>query len=70
MIEFTGAITANIAVIVPALAGYQAVFRNNTTGAFTLTVKTLSGTGVAIASGKTALLGCDGTNVFRMTSDA
>lgn len=61
-IVLTGAITANISVIVPAVAA-KWVIRNSTTGAFTLTVKTAAGTGVAVTQGVATFLYCDGTNV-------
>ena len=62
MITLTGAITANINVIVPAA---QRLFfiQNSTTGAFTVTVKTLSGTGIAVAQGGRTIVACDATNV-------
>lgn len=60
--EYTGALTGNIAVIVPTAVGLYFV-TNNTTGAFTLTVKTAAGTGIAVEQSKRAVLYCDGTNV-------
>lgn len=68
ILEFTGAITANINVIVPTVASQWTVF-NNTTGAFTLTVKNAAGTGVAVKQGKRALLYDDGTNVVNAESN-
>lgn len=47
-------------LIVPSAGGYYLVF-NNTSGS--ITVKTASGTGIAVATGKRAWLWCDGTNV-------
>lgn len=44
------------------------VFINST--AQTLTLKTSGGTGIAVATAKTAILLCDGTNVVRVTADA
>lgn len=65
---FTGALTGNISVIVPATArGW--VVRNNTSGAFTLTVKTAAGTGIVVTQGRTRELHCDGTNVLASTTD-
>lgn len=61
-IELTGTITANINVIVPAAARLFYVY-NSTSGAFTVTIKTPSGTGVAVAQGGRAMLECDATNV-------
>lgn len=60
--EFTGALTGNISVIIPTSVRKHVVF-NNTTGAFTLTVKTVAGAGIAVPQGKKMALYCDGTNV-------
>jgi len=68
IIEFTGVLTANINVVVALLTKSYIVF-NNTTGAFTLTVKTAAGTGITVGQGKRAILYCDGTNVVRVTAD-
>jgi hypothetical protein len=62
IIILTGALTGNINVTVPAV-GRKWQFINNTTGAFTLKVKTPSGTGIFINQGALANLICDGTNV-------
>lgn len=62
ILELTGALTANINVIVPTVADQWVVY-NNTTGAFTLTVKTAAGTGIAVQQGKRAILYGDETNV-------
>lgn len=60
--QFTGALTGNINVIVPATVQLYFV-ENATSGAFTLTLKTASGTGIGIPQGTNAILYCDGTNV-------
>jgi hypothetical protein len=70
ILEFTGALTANISVIVPLGSGGLYIVYNNTSGAFTLTVKGATGTGVAVGQGKRAILYADGTNVVRVTADA
>lgn len=62
--EYTGIITANINVIVPTAVSRWWIY-NNTTGAFTLTVKTAAGTGIAVAQGTRTILHCDGSNVVR-----
>lgn len=62
IINFTGALTGNINVIVPT-AARRWLFTNNTTGNYTLTVKTAAGTGYALPQGVPATLYCDGTNV-------
>ena len=60
--QYTGVLTGNINVIVPNTVQLYYVF-NNTSGAFTLTVKTAAGTGIQVAQGTHAILYCDGTNV-------
>lgn len=66
--EFTGALTANINVVVPVNVR-QFFVRNATTGAYTLTVKTPNGTGIKVLQGTRMHLECDGTNVLEPTSD-
>lgn len=68
ILVFTGALTGNIAVIVPAVAKSWIV-SNQTTGAYSLTVKTAAGTGVAVATGKNHELWCDAANVLASTND-
>lgn len=63
ILEFTGALTANIAVIVPDSPTRSWVVKNGTSGAFTLTVKTAAGSGVVVTQGKTEAVYTDGTNV-------
>lgn len=53
---FTGALTGNISVIVPAEDKTWLV-QNSTTGAFSLTVKKSGGTGVAVTQGDKVRLG-------------
>lgn len=68
ILNFTGALTGNIAVIVPASSkGW--IVSNNTSGAYTLTLKTAAGTGVAITQGRNTLLWCDATNVVDSKTD-
>lgn len=66
---FTGALTANINVIVPSESRQWLVI-NNTTGAFTLTVKTALGVGVAVPQGLEYGLRCDGTDVIKVAGSA
>lgn len=61
-LTLTGALTANIEVIVDTTKWSWTVF-NNTTGAYTVTLKTASGSGVAVGQGKTSMVICDGTDV-------
>src|SRR5262245_24238381 len=60
--EYSGVLTGNINVIVPALPALYVVY-NGTTGSFSLTVKTAAGTGVAVTQTTRSILYCDGTNV-------
>ena len=71
VLKFTGALTGNINVIVPTQER-RWVIDNATSGAFTLTVKTSAGTGIAVTQGKKAWLYGDGTNVekFWLTDDS
>jgi hypothetical protein len=62
ILEFSGALTGNRAVIVPTATRTYLVY-NGCTGAFTLTVKTSGGTGVVVNQGDRVWLYCDGTNV-------
>lgn len=55
-------------VIVPVLTGAQWTIHNALSVA--ATVKTASGSGVAVGAGKCAVVYCDGTNVVRVTADA
>jgi hypothetical protein len=67
-LHFTGALTGNINVIVVTKERAWMIY-NNTSGAFTLTVKPSAGTGIPVGQGKHAQLACDGTNVIRETAD-
>lgn len=60
--QFSGLLTANMEIIVPTTV-QQYWVSNNTTGPYTLTVKTAAGTGVAIAQNARSILYCNGTNV-------
>lgn len=68
IIILTGAITANIQVIIPAV-GNRLIVANRTTGAFTVTVKTAAGTGIVVAQNTNETLFCDGTNVLSAQTD-
>ena len=68
IIELSGALTANINIVVSDNTKILAVY-NNTSGAFTLTVKTSAGTGISVGQGMRAMLYCDGVNVVRLASD-
>lgn len=69
ILEFVGALTGNINVIVPGSPTKKWVIKNNTTGAFTLTVKTATGTGVVCSQGYNALVWTDSANVYDALTD-
>jgi len=60
--KFTGALSGNMDVVVPPTV-QQYWVDNSTTNAYTLTIKTASGSGYAVAQGSRAILYCDGTDV-------
>lgn len=68
-IELTGTLTGNINVIMPALERTYD-FINNTTGAFSVTIKTSGGTGIAAPQGGAARVTCDGTNVEQILTSS
>jgi hypothetical protein len=63
VIIVNGAITGNINVTVPATSN-KFLFSNQTTGAFTVTITTPSGTGITVPSGTASSVYCDGTNIL------
>jgi hypothetical protein len=71
IIEFTGTITANIVVLIPASAARSWIVKNSTTGGnFTVTVKvTIPGNGVTVTRGKTAILSSNGVDVGYADTD-
>jgi hypothetical protein len=60
--KFTGVLTGNRIVVVPATV-QQYWVDNATTGAYTLTVKTSAGTGAVVNQGSRGIYYCDGTDV-------
>lgn len=66
VLALSGAIVANIAVIVPTTPSRSWFVVNNTTGGFTLTVRTAAGTGVAIPQGNGQAIYSDATGVLPM----
>lgn len=64
-ITLAGTLTGNIQIILPTWTRDWTVV-NNTSGAFTITVKTAAGTGVVLAAGQQKVTG-DGTNIIQAT---
>jgi len=67
IIVITGLLTANLNLIFPTIEGQWAVI-NNTTGTFTITAKTASGTGVQV-SGVQNVVG-DATNIYSLGANS
>lgn len=65
VINLTGTLTANVNVIVPATPVRVYLVRNQTSGAFTVTVKTAAGTGTAVQQGTSSLVYSDGMNIIQ-----
>ena len=63
--EYFGTLTSNCTVIVPSTVQLYSL-QNNTTGSFTLTFRTTSGSGstVTLAQSQTIIVICDGINVY------
>jgi hypothetical protein len=61
--NFSGVLTGDMIIVVPDTV-QQYWVANTTTGAYTLTVKTASGTGVAVGQGSRTILYCDRVNVY------
>jgi hypothetical protein len=65
---FTGTLTGNRVIIVPATV-QQYWVNNETTGPYNFTVKTSTGAGVLVTSGSRSILYCDGTDVVNADTD-
>ena len=64
VIALTGTLTSNLTVILPTTVKRLWAVYNATAGAFTVTMKLVTGTGVAVAQGKRNLVYTDGVNVY------
>ncbi len=62
-ITFSGTPGADATVVCPSVSKLYIV-TNNTTGGFSVTVKTLAGSGIAVPNGKRMVLYCNATNVL------
>lgn len=65
--KFIGTLTADMEIEVPATI-QQYWVDNQTTGAYTLTVKTSTGTGSGVTQGGRGIYYCDGTNVVNAST--
>lgn len=66
--EYNGTLTQNVDVVVPTETNLYHVY-NSTTGAYTCTVTTSGGSGVAVTQGKKVALVCDGTDVVQWSAE-
>jgi hypothetical protein len=67
--EYSGALVSNQIVVLPSTVQLYSL-QNSTTGAYTLTFQTSGiGSTVNVGQGQTALVVCDGTNVYSTTSN-
>lgn len=67
IIVITGTLTANLNLIFPAIVNEWTVI-NNTTGAFTITCKTASGTGIVVKASTKIV--CNGVNIDYSVKDS
>lgn len=67
ILNVSGALVSNATIVAPSLTKVYVV-SNMTTGAFTLTVKTLAGTGVAVVQNANTIVWCDAVNVLSAAS--
>jgi hypothetical protein len=67
--EYSGTLTSNQIIIVPSTVQLY-TFTNNSTGAFSLTIKTsvVGGATVVVSQGNSLVVICDGTNVYNAAS--
>lgn len=65
VLRLSGVLTANVNVVVPASPVRLYLVENNTTGAFTVAIKTPLGTGVTVLQGTSSLVYSNGTNVVQ-----
>ena len=70
IIEFQGTLSGNIDVKTASNDTKPYIIFNNTSGSYTLTFKTNSGTGVAITQGLKSIVYGDGSNIVEATSPA
>lgn len=67
IIVLSGTLTSNAIVNIPAFVT-QWIFVNNTTGSYTVQLKTSGGTGVNLAQGYSSFVYGDGTNIYYANS--
>lgn len=68
LVVATGVATATRNIVYPLAAGAKLLVRNN--NGQSVQIIGATGTGITVATTKTAMLWCDGTNWLRVTADA
>lgn len=68
-IAITGALTSDLNLIFPAIAGQQWAVINGTTGNYNITAKTSGGVGIVIPQGFAGNVLCDGVNIVSKLAD-
>lgn len=63
-ILITGTLSASLNLVLPAWAGAEWTIINNSTGQYTVTIKTAGGSGVLVSPACRAIVYCDGTNIL------
>lgn len=63
-LDVSGTLVSNATIVIPN-AKKKYIVINGTSGAFTLTVKTSSGSGIEVTQSSSATIYCDGSNVVR-----
>lgn len=70
VLDLTGVLTADIAVILPQIIGKLWLVQNNTTGNFLLTIRTSGGLGVMVRRGCSELVTWNGTDMLCLNTDS
>lgn len=69
IIELVGMLTGNISVIVPVSPTRSWIFKNSTTGSYSILIKTAAGTGVYASRKYNSHVFTDGSNVYEVSSN-
>ena len=63
-LEFAGTLTADVTIVAPAEEKIWFI-NENTSGSFSVTMKTAGGTGVVLTQGTQIMVACDGTDMYQ-----
>jgi hypothetical protein len=63
-LEFAGTLTADVTIVAPAEEKTWFI-NENTSGSFSVTMKTAGGTGVVLTQGTQIMVACDGTDMYQ-----